>query len=87
LTIETIEFSKTCFASFINGAEMEQPMGGGWRRSRNRTDPVDGFFTAKHYLIHDRDPLYTKDFLAIIADCAIEARRPRRRIGNDGAEL
>src|SRR5262249_21176321 len=26
----------------------------------------------KKYLIHDRDPLYTKEFLSIIAGCGIE---------------
>jgi hypothetical protein len=31
--------------------------------ARNLTDAVDGFFTGKRYLIHDRDPLYTKEFL------------------------
>jgi transposase InsO family protein len=36
--------------------------------ARNLTDAVDGFFTGKRYLIHDRDPLYTKEFLSILAD-------------------
>ncbi len=40
--------------------------------ARNLTDAVDGFFTEKRYLIHDRDPLYTKEFLSIIADCGIQ---------------
>ena len=31
--------------------------------ARNLTDPVDGFFIGKRYLIHDRDRLYTGDFL------------------------
>jgi hypothetical protein len=30
---------------------------------RNVTDEVDGFFKGKRYLIHDRDPLYTREFL------------------------
>jgi putative transposase len=41
--------------------------------SRNLTDAVDGFFTGKRYLIHDGDPLYTKDFLSILADVGIES--------------
>src|SRR5215831_2250268 len=46
----------------------------GWRRlSRNRTDVVDGFFKGKRYLIHDRDPLYTKKFLGIVAGSGIRA--------------
>src|SRR5262249_36557706 len=39
---------------------------------RNLTDAVDGFLCGKKYLTHDRDPLYTKDFLSIIAGCGIE---------------
>ena len=33
--------------------------------ARNLTDVIDGFFTGKRYLIHDRDPLYTKEFLSV----------------------
>jgi putative transposase len=40
--------------------------------ARNVTDAVDGFFTGKRYLIHDRDPLYTAEFIDIIAGCGIE---------------
>jgi hypothetical protein len=32
--------------------------------ARNATDALDGFFNGKRYLIHDRDQLYTKNFLA-----------------------
>jgi hypothetical protein len=41
--------------------------------TRNLTDAVDGFFAGKRYLIHDRDPLYTKDFLAILASSGIKS--------------
>src|SRR5262245_51394085 len=41
--------------------------------ARNLTDAVDGFFTGKRYLIHDRDPLYTKEFLSIIGASGIKA--------------
>ena len=41
--------------------------------ARNLTDAVDGFFTGKHYVIHDRDPLYTKDFLSILKDAGIQS--------------
>ena len=34
--------------------------------SRNLTDDVDGFFKGKRYLIHDRDPLYTSEFLSML---------------------
>ena len=33
---------------------------------RNLTDPIDGFLKDKKYLIHDRDPLFTKEFRAIL---------------------
>jgi len=41
--------------------------------ARNLTDAIDGFFRSKRYLIHDRDPLYTQEFLSIIAASGIEA--------------
>jgi len=53
-------------ASSANGLWMSQI-------ARNLTDAMDGFFAGKRYLLHDRDPLYTKDFLAILGDCGIEA--------------
>src|SRR5215475_4787245 len=40
---------------------------------RNLTDAVDGFFTGKRYLIHDRDPLYTREFLATLATVGIKS--------------
>jgi len=30
---------------------------------RNLTDAVEGFFSGKRYLIHNRDPLYTREFI------------------------
>ena len=53
-------------ASGANGLWMSQI-------ARNLTDVVDGFFTGKPYLIHDRDPLYTKEFLASLADSGIQS--------------
>ena len=41
--------------------------------ARNFTDSADGFFIGKRYLIHDRDPLYTTDFLNLLADAGIES--------------
>ena len=41
--------------------------------ARNITDDVDGFFKGKRYLIHDRDPLYTQEFLNMLADVGIES--------------
>jgi transposase InsO family protein len=50
----------------VNGLWMNQI-------ARNLTDAIGGFFRGKRFLIHDRDPLYTKDFLAIIAGFGIES--------------
>ncbi len=41
--------------------------------ARNLTDDVDGFFRGKRYLIHDRDPLYTIEFLSMLAEQGIES--------------
>jgi transposase InsO family protein len=53
-------------ASNANGLWMTQI-------ARNVTDEVDGFFKGKRYLIHDRDPLYTQEFLTMVADVGIES--------------
>ena len=53
-------------ASSANGLWMVQI-------ARNLTDAVDGFFAGKRYLIHDRDPLYTREFLATLATVGIES--------------
>ena len=53
-------------ASSANGLWMNQI-------ARNLTDAVDGFLAGKPYLVHDRDPLYMKDFLAILAGSGIES--------------
>jgi len=43
--------------------------------ARNLTDAVDGFFIGKQYLIHDRDPLFTAEFLQILADVGVKSVR------------
>ena len=40
--------------------------------ARNVTDAEQGSLTGKRYLIHDRDPLFTADFLDMIADAGVE---------------
>ncbi len=40
---------------------------------RNVTDAVDGILNGKHYLIHDRDPLFTAEFLSMLADIGVKA--------------
>jgi putative transposase len=53
-------------ASSANGLWMNQI-------ARNVTDVLEGLFAGKRYLIHDRDPLFTKDFQAILAGCGVES--------------
>jgi transposase InsO family protein len=40
---------------------------------RNRTDNVGGILRGKRYLIHDRDPLFTEDFLRMIAETGVQS--------------
>jgi putative transposase len=41
--------------------------------ARNLTDSVDGLLTGKRYLIHDRDPLFTDEFLRTLKDAGVES--------------
>jgi putative transposase len=50
--------------------------------ARNLTDGVDGFFIGKRYLIHDRDPLYTNEFLNMLGDVGVESVKLPRRSPN-----
>jgi transposase InsO family protein len=40
---------------------------------RHLVDAEQGILTGKRYLIHDRDPLFTAEFLAMIADAGVES--------------
>ena len=51
-------------ASTANGLWMAQI-------GRNLTDAVDGILKGKRYLIHDRDPLFTSEFLKLISETGI----------------
>ena len=46
-----------------------------WMRqiARNLTDAVDGILNGERYLIHDRDPLFTTEFLDMVADVGVES--------------
>ena len=68
-------------ASRVNGLCMTQI-------ARNLTDDVDGFLKGKRYLIHDRDPLYTREFLSMLAEAGIQSVRlpPRSQNLNAYAE-
>ena len=56
-------------------AGIAQAANGLWMRqiARNLTDAEQGILTGKRYLIHDRDPLFTADFLEMIADAGVES--------------
>ena len=41
--------------------------------ARNLTDAEQGILTGKQYLIHDRDPLFTAEFLGMIASAGVES--------------
>src|SRR6516162_10281592 len=53
-------------ASEANGLWMDQI-------GRNLTDSMDGILNGKRYLIHDRDPLFTGEFLETIASVGVES--------------
>jgi putative transposase len=55
-------------ASVVNGTWMTQ-------MARNVTDPFDGILKGKRYLIHDRDPLYTAEFLTILQGAGVKSVR------------
>ncbi|HMD87194.1 MAG TPA: integrase core domain-containing protein [Terriglobia bacterium] len=41
--------------------------------ARNLPDATEGFLVGKRYLIHDRDPLFTAEFLAILAASGVQS--------------
>lgn len=50
--------------------------------ARNLTDTMDRFLVGYKYLIHDRDPLFTADFLEILNDAGVNSVRLPRRSPN-----
>jgi transposase InsO family protein len=56
--------------------------------ARNLCDDGDGFLTGKRYVIHDRDPLFTAEFLGTLAGCGVKSVRlpPRSPNLNSHAE-
>ena len=52
---------------------------------RNLTDVVDGILTGKRYLIHDRDPLFTTEFLQTLADSGVASVKLPPRSPNRNA--
>jgi transposase InsO family protein len=50
----------------VNGLWMSQI-------ARDLSDPVDGLLLGKRYLVHDRDPLFTAEFVNMVADVGIQS--------------
>ena len=50
--------------------------------ARNLTDGLDGFISRKRYLIHDRDTLYTNEFLNMLGDVGVQSVKLPRRSPN-----
>jgi transposase InsO family protein len=49
---------------------------------RNLIDDVSGFLRGKRFLIHDRDPLYTRDFRELLNDAGVAPMRSPPRSPN-----
>jgi hypothetical protein len=41
--------------------------------ARNLKDAKDGLLNGKQYLIHDRDPLFTAEFLSALAEAGVQS--------------
>jgi putative transposase len=66
LDLSTRQVEIAGLASVANGLWMSQI-------GRRVTDAVDGILLGKRYLIHDRDPLYTAEFLSLLAGVGVES--------------
>ena len=53
--------------------------------ARNLTDSVDGLLTGKRFLIHDRDPLFTDEFLGTLKDAGVQSVKLPPRSPNRNA--
>jgi transposase InsO family protein len=43
--------------------------------ARNLSDAEDGFLRGKHYLVHDRDPLFTEEFMETLGTIGVQSVR------------
>ena len=66
LDLSTRKVEVAGIAPVANGLWMSQ-MG------RNLTDAFDGILTGKRYLLHDRDPLFTAEFLDMLAHAGVQS--------------
>jgi hypothetical protein len=65
IELSTRKVEITGIATTANGLWMSQI-------GRNLTDAVDGILNGKRYLIHDREPLFTSEFLEMLADVGVK---------------
>jgi transposase InsO family protein len=58
----------------VEVAGIAQQPDGEWMKqiARNLTDADDGFLNEAHYLIHDRDPLFTRTFGELLKSCDVK---------------
>jgi putative transposase len=68
LELSTRRVEVAGIATLANGLWMSQI-------ARNISDSGEGLLTGKRYLIHDRDPLFTAEFLGILADSGVKSMR------------
>jgi uncharacterized membrane protein len=71
LVLFFIDFSSRCVKIAGIGAQAN----GLWMSQigRNQSDLINGLFVGKRYLFHDRDPLFTAEFLEMLADIEIQS--------------
>jgi putative transposase len=68
LDLSTRQVETAGLASVANGLWMSQI-------GRRTTNVVDGILVGKRYLIHDRDPLFTAEFLNLLAGIDVESAK------------
>src|SRR5262244_2152390 len=79
LELSTRKVEVAGIAQAANGLWMSQI-------ARNLTDSEDGILIGKRYLIHDRDPLFTAEFLSMITETGVESVKLPPRSPNLNAE-
>ena len=57
---------------------------GQWMKQmgRNLSDPMSGFLRGKRYIIHDRDPLFTREFAQILKTAGVQVVKTPKRSPN-----
>ena len=65
-------------------AGVTHQLSGAWMAqiARNLTDVGEGFLRGSRYLIHDRDPMFTRQFIAILRAAGVETVRLPARSPN-----